>query len=158
MRQRVSAVKMTFAFIGVALVITSASLGAKAGRVDPRSTAMAFFKLETTTAWAWFVAANFGESLRLFGIVLIQDLHDLRSRRPATNQLGHDLRRFVDMLKKRFVAKAKVIQSELPIRCGEKSVLRTFPMAGKTYLALSTGKQQLVEFISSELSLPLRAN
>lgn len=117
-RQRVSAIRMTFAFIGVALVITSASLGAKAGRVDPRSTAVAFLILETTTAWAWFIAADFGESLGLVCIFLIQDLHDLRSRRPATNQLGHDLRRFVDMLKKRFVAMAKVIQSELPIRCG----------------------------------------
>jgi hypothetical protein len=100
---------MTLAIIRTALVITSASPGEKAGRVDLRSTAMAFFKLETTTAWAWFVTANFGESLRLFGIFLIQDLHDLLSRRPPTNQLGHDLRRFVDMLKKRFVAMAKVI-------------------------------------------------
>ena len=120
--------------------------------------AMAFLKLETTTAWAWLVAADFGESLRLFSIFLRQDLHYLRSREPVTNQLGHHLQRSVDVLKKRFVARTQVVQSELAIRCCEKSVLGTFPVAGKAHVAFSTDKRQRVQLVSAEFSLLLGAD
>jgi hypothetical protein len=76
---------------------------------------MAFLELESTAARAWFVTTNLGESLSVFLGFGIQDLHYLSSREPATNQLGHYPQRSVDVLKKRFVSSAKIIQANLTI-------------------------------------------
>ena len=77
---------------------------------------VAFLELETTTAGAGLIAANLGERLCPDSLFLSQELHYLRGREPPAKQLGHDLQRFVDMLKECFVAGAQVVQSRLAIR------------------------------------------
>ena len=98
---------------------------------------MTLLEFESAAAGTWFIAANFTSSGGVPAIGLCQDLHDLVSGLTSSNQLGQNLQGIINMMKKCFVPLAQIVQSGFAIRCGQKAILGTFTMAGKTYVAFT---------------------
>ena len=106
-------------------------------------------------ARAWIIASRFGNHFLQLRFLGSQDQHHLCRSAVAAQQLGHDPHGTVDMFEERFVARAQVIQSGLPIRCLEKAVLGALAMTGKAHLAFTAAAGQPLTLLQAKLPLLL---
>ena len=74
--------------------------------------------------------------------------------RPIRMSAAIILQGFIDAVKERLPAGAQMIQSWLPIRCGQEAVLGALAVAGKAHVALAAIAGQAVEFVQAELPCP----
>ena len=119
---------------------------------------MTIFYLDPTSTRTGLIAARFGNGHRQFGILLGQDLHDLRARESAPNQADHDLHGSVNVVKKILIAFAQVIQPRLAIRRCNKSILGTLPVAGEADVAFPAIGRQGIQLVLPKLLLFVRAD
>ena len=119
----------------------------------PLSPAVTLFELLPAAARARIIPAGFGErglQLRIFGSV---ELHDLRRRPIAAQQLRHRAHGAVDVFEERHVARAQIVQPILAVRGRDEPVLGTPAVAGKAHDALPAIARQRVQLILAELAL-----
>ncbi len=114
---------------------------------------MTFLELATTAARAGIIAAGFGRRRGRPAILVSENLHDLRGRISPALQTGNDLQGAVDVLEERPVTRTQIVQPRFSIRRGEKPILGTFTLTGKSHRAFPAITGQRLQLVAAKGAL-----
>ena len=119
---------------------------------DSDASAATFLKLSPTAARTGIVSAR-GLSGRGLPILELNPFHDVGGSPLLAEFLSHKPHVGINVMEKKFVPCAKIVETFLAIRSASKPMFGALPIAGEPHVALPAVPGKRVSLILSELSL-----